>query len=64
MRKTRAGDSYDSNQAQMYMHFWAKYYFLGLSSGALNSDPNLQQTIGWQDTNRGNANGTFDPLAE
>ena len=64
VRKTRAGDSYDSNQAQMYMHFWAKYYFLGLSSGALNSDPNLQQTIGWQDTNRGNANGTFDPLAE
>ena len=64
VRKTRAGDAYDSNQAQMFMHFWAKYYFLGLSQGALNSDVNLLQTIGWQDTNRGNANGSFDPLAE
>lgn len=62
-RKMKKGDSYDSNQAPKYMHYFAKYYFLGLPQGALNSDVNLQQTIGWEDSNNGGSNGTFDPLA-
>lgn len=63
VRKTKKGDSYN-DQTEMYMNYRAKYYLLGLPYGALSTDANLQQTIGWQDTNRGGANGTFDPLAE
>lgn len=64
VRKQKKGDSYDSNQVPKYMHYFAKYYFLGLPQGALNSDAGLAQTIGWEDSNNGGANGTFDPLAE
>lgn len=64
VRKQKKGDSYDSNQTPKYMHYFAKYYFLGLPQGALNSDAGLAQTIGWEDSNNGGANGTFDPLAE
>ncbi|MBE6332361.1 MAG: RagB/SusD family nutrient uptake outer membrane protein [Bacteroidales bacterium] len=63
-RKLKKGDSYDSNQIPETMHYFAKYYFLGLPQGALNTDTGLQQTIGWEDSNNGGANGTFDPLAE
>ncbi len=62
VRKMKKGDSYDSNQIPETMHYFAKYYFLGLTQGALNTDTGLEQTIGWQDSNNGNANGTFDPL--
>ena len=62
VRKMKKGDAYDSNQIPETMHFFAKYYFLGLTQGALNTDTGLEQTIGWQDSNNGNANGTFDPL--
>lgn len=64
VRKTHKGDSYDSNHLPRYMNYRAKYYFLGLPQGALNTDKGLQQTIGWDDSNHGGANGTFDPLAE
>ena len=46
------------------MHFFAKYYFLGLPQAAQASDGGLEQTIGWEDYNKGGANGTFDPLAD
>lgn len=62
VRKMKKGDSYDSNQVPKHMHYFAKYYFLGLPQGALNSDQHLEQTIGWEDSNNGGANGTFDPL--
>lgn len=64
VRKMKKGDSYDSNQIPKTMHYFAKYYFLGLPQGALNTDKGLLQTIGWDDSNNGGANGTFDPLAE
>ncbi len=63
VRKMKKGDSYDSNQIPETMHYFAKYYFLGLPQGALNTDTGLQQTIGWEDSNDGGSNGTFDPLA-
>ena len=60
-RVTRGGDGF-LNHAKQYPHFYAKYYFLGLSLGALNrNDSRLQQTIGWEGKN---GMGTFDPLAE
>ncbi len=48
----------------LYMKFFPKYYFLGLTKGALEKDVQIQQTIGWEDYSRGGAPGTFDPLAE
>lgn len=64
VRKEKKGDAYDQNKVELYMHFFPKYYFLGIPTGAMNSDANLLQTIGWEDSNNGYANGTFDPLAE
>lgn len=48
----------------LYITFLPKYYFLGFTQGAMNQNVNLPQTIGWENTNQGGANGTFDPLAE
>ena len=39
-----------------------KYYFLGLTGGAMDSNPTLEQTVGWEGGSTGT--GTFDPLAE
>ena len=64
VRKTKKGDSYTSDHMEEYMHFFAKYYFLGLPQAAQASDGGLEQTIGWEDYNKGGANGTFDPLAD
>ena len=58
------GDGQDSQHNLEYINFRPKYYFLGLSSGAQNSNVGLPQTIGWEDYNNGGAPGTFDPLAE
>ena len=58
------GDGQDSQHNLEYIKFLPKYYFLGLGSGAQNSNVGLPQTIGWQDYNNGGAPGTFDPLAE
>jgi SusD family. len=44
--------------------FQPKYYFLGLRYSAQQMNVTLKQTIGWPDLENGNANGTFDPLAE
>ncbi len=58
------GDGQDSQHNLEYITFRPKYYFLGLNSGAQNSNKGLPQTIGWQDFNNAGAPGTFDPLAE
>ena len=47
-----------------FVTFLPKYYFIGFTQGAMNRNINLPQTIGWENTNQGGANGTFDPLAE
>ena len=60
----KLGDGQDAQKNVEYMRFLPKYYFLGLSSGAQNSNKGLPQTIGWQDYNNSGAMGTFDPLAE
>lgn len=63
-RMDKGGDGYVNHVAQQ-PHFFAKYYFLGLSLGAQNrNDERLLQTIGWENNKAGGANGTFDPLAE
>jgi len=66
VRKDNRGDDYNSiTHDDLYIHFYAKYYFLGFSLGAQNrNDKRLEQTIGWEDNNNGGANGTFDPLAD
>ncbi len=63
-RKTKRGDAYDSNSAELYCAYQSYYYFLGLGQSAMSNNPTLEQTIGWGDYNNGGANGTFDPLAE
>jgi len=60
--KEKKGDSYDSNKVPLYMKYLAKYYFFGFTQGAMINNTMLPQTIGWEDYNNGNANGTFDPL--
>ena len=60
----KKGDARDANQNDEYITFRPKYYFLGLASGAQNSNKHIPQTIGWQDYNNGGILGTFDPLAE
>ena len=63
-RMDKGGDDY-VNHIKQYPHFFAKYYFLGLSLGAQNrNDDRLEQTIGWENNKASGANGTFDPLAE
>jgi hypothetical protein len=64
VRKVRKGDARDAMHNDEYMKFFPKYYFLGFSTGAQNSNKGLPQTIGWEDYNNGNAAGTFDPFAE
>lgn len=64
VRKLKKGDARTSDKIDLFMSFKPYYYFMGLSSGALGNNEGIEQTIGWADTNRGNANGTFDPLAE
>ncbi|MDO5446847.1 MAG: RagB/SusD family nutrient uptake outer membrane protein [Prevotellaceae bacterium] len=63
-RKTILGDGRSSTQALLYVTFLPRYYFLGFTSGAQSSNVTLPQTIGWEDSQHGGANGTFDPLAE
>ncbi|GHV14984.1 membrane protein [Bacteroidia bacterium] len=59
IRKTRIGD-----EQNKVVTFLPKYYFIGLTNGAQTNNITLKQTIGWGDATQGNANGTFDPLAE
>lgn len=62
--KLKKGDAYNSDKVPLHTKFFAKYYFFGLTQGALNNNSKIEQTIGWEDSNKGNSNGTFDPLAE
>ena len=62
--KERKGDGRDAQHNDEFISFRPKYYFLGLSTGAQNSNKGLAQTIGWEDYNNGGAPGTFDPFAE
>lgn len=64
VRKLKKGDARDASHNDLYINFRAKYYFLGLSSGAMNSTAGIQQTIGWEDYNNAGAAGTFDPFTE
>ncbi len=64
LRNDKKGDAYDSQQGYLYMNFRPNYYFLGFSHSATSNNKKLPQTIGWEDYNNGNADGTFDPLAE
>ncbi len=64
VRKEKKGDAYDSNKTKLYMQFLPRYYFLGLGSSCQSNNSLLPQTIGWEDYNNGNANGTYDPLSD
>ena len=64
VRRLQKGDAYDSNHGELFISFLPRYYFLGFSSVIQSQDRTLPQTIGWEDSNNGGANGTFDPLAE
>ena len=60
----KPGDARDSQKNAEYITFRPNYYLLGFSSGTMTHNARLEQTIGWQDYNNGNADGTFDPLAD
>lgn len=63
-RKMKKGDARTSDKVNLYIKFKPNYYFIGLSRGAMGSNIGIEQTIGWGNSNQGNAPGTFDPLAE
>ncbi len=64
VRQNKKGDKYDSSHNPLYINFRPNYYFLGFTEGASIANPQLPQTIGWQNYNEGGAMGTFDPLAD
>jgi len=64
VRKIKKGDARTADKVNLYTKFEPTYYFLGLNMGAMNLNIGIEQTIGWANTNNGNAPGTFDPLAE
>ncbi|MCD7899347.1 MAG: RagB/SusD family nutrient uptake outer membrane protein [Bacteroides sp.] len=64
VRKLKKGDGRDQNHFDLTMNFLPRYYFLGFAQGAQSNNKDLPQTIGWEDYNAGNSNGTFDPLAD
>lgn len=49
---------------QYVITFQPKSYFIGFRTNMQKMNVKLEQTIGWEDFNRGNADGTYDPLAE
>ncbi|MDR2147290.1 MAG: RagB/SusD family nutrient uptake outer membrane protein [Tannerella sp.] len=59
VRKTIRGDEINKT-----VLFQPRNYFIGLTTGAQQNNQTLLQTIGWADFMNGNANGTYDPLAE
>lgn len=63
-RKDKKGDGQTSQQVDLSINFLPRYYLLGFRQGTLSNMKSVQQTIGWEDSNNGGANGTFDPLAE
>ena len=63
VRIKQKGDSRSSDHSDLYVNFRPNYYFLGFPQGAMNTAKQLEQTIGWGNSNAGGANGTFDPLA-
>ena len=64
VRKTKKGDSYDSNNTQLVMTWQPRYYFFGLTQANQDANPTLPQTVGWEDSTSGGSSGAFDPLAE
>ena len=64
VRKKIKGDAYDSNNTPLTMTWNARYYFWGYTQQEQINNPELPQTVGWEDYNKGGANGTYDPLAE
>ena len=49
---------------QYAISFQPEYYFIGFKSNMQANNVTLEQTIGWPDSQKGNADGTYDPLAE
>lgn len=49
---------------QYVITFRPNYYFIGFKTNMQMNNVTLEQTIGWPDAMRGNADGTYDPLAE
>lgn len=64
VHKKKIGDSRTSDKVDLYINFRPKYYLIGFNNSAMGNYKEGEQTIGWEDTNNANANGTFDPLAE
>ena len=59
-RKTTRVDG----DTQYVITFRPNYYFIGFKTNMQANNVTLLQTIGWPDSQRGNADGTYDPLAE
>lgn len=60
-RAEKKGDGYDSSHTPLMRIFPPQYYLLGFTSGVMQNNATLEQTVGWNNVN-GSA-GTFDPLA-
>ena len=62
-RKLKTSDLKESDKNPGYITYKPRYYLVGLNSRAQVHNKTLEQTIGWEDSQRGGT-GTYDPLAE
>ena len=63
--KFKKGDSLSVDMTadeRTFITYRPYYYFLGLTGGAMDSNPTLRQTVGWEGGPTGT--GDFDPLAD
>ena len=51
----------DTNDDTKGIRFLPQYYFIGFKQSAMQTNPTLQQTVGWHDYSHGKP-GDFDPL--
>ena len=63
-RKKIKGDAYDSNNTPLTMTWNPRYYIWGFSQNEQIANPDLPQTVGWEDYFKSGSNGTYDPLDE
>ena len=63
-RKKIKGDAYDSNNTPLTMTWNPRYYIWGFSQNEQIANPDLPQTVGWEDYFKSGSNGSYDPLDE
>jgi len=62
VRKKIKGDPYDSSNTPLTMSWNPRYYIWGFTQNEQINNPELPQTVGWEDYYHSGSNGTYEPL--